>query len=123
MNKILLFILFLIGVIFGSIFYTLASYYFRYGKMHNIKFFYIFLISIFFGIISYSIKVPIFYFLGKDYTIMFINVIFLITTFVVVTLYSKFILHEEIQTHTYIIFLLIVLLLILNYFINEKIKK
>lgn len=123
MNKIVLFILFLIGVIFGSIFYTLASYYFRYGKMHNIKFFYIFLISIFFGIISYSIKVPIFYFLGKDYTIMFINVIFLITTFVVVTLYSKFILSEEIQTHTYIIFALIVLLLMLNYFINEKIKK
>ena len=114
MNKIVLYGLFIIGIILSSIFYTLASYYFRFADDNNIKFKYIFIISIILGIISYSIKIPTFYYFAKNINIMFINIIYLVITFIFVTLYSKFILNEQIKLHTYIIIILVVLLIILN---------
>jgi uncharacterized protein (DUF486 family) len=114
MNKILLYGLFICGVIISSIFYTLASYYFRIGEARNIKFIYIYAISIILALISYLIKIPVFYFLGKEMSIMIINITFLIISFIVVTLYSKFVLDEKIPFHTYIILTLIVLLILLN---------
>lgn len=114
MNKILLYILFIIGVILSSIFYTLGSYYFRIGEARNIKFIYIYIISICLALISYLIKVPIFYYLAKDMSIMVINIIFIIAAFIAVTLYSKFILDEKIPVHTYLIIILVILLILLN---------
>lgn len=112
MNKIILYIFFTLGVILSSIFFTLGSYYFRIGEKKNIKFVYILLISVICGMISYSIKVPIFYYLGKELSIMIINIYFVSITFITVTLYSKFVLKEEIKLHTYIILTLIILLII-----------
>ncbi len=120
MNKIILYILFIIGIILSSIFYTLASYYFRIGESRNIKFIYIYIISIFLGLMSYSIKIPIFYYFGKQFSIMIINTIYLIVTFILVTLYSKFVLEENIPIHTYLIIFLIVLLIILNDILNKN---
>ena len=114
MNKIINYILFLIGIIIGAFWYVLASYYFRYGKSNNIKFIYIYIISILFAIISFSIKIPIFYYLGNNITIMTINILFLILSFILVVLFSKYILKEIIPIYTYIIILLIVLLISLN---------
>jgi len=114
MNKIILYSLFLIGIFISSIFYTLASYYFRFAEKNNIKFKYIFLVSIILGIFSYSIKIPVFYIFGKNINVMIINIIFLVTTFILVTLYSKIILKENIKLYTYIIIILIILLIILN---------
>jgi uncharacterized protein (DUF486 family) len=114
MNKIILYGLFIIGTICSSIFYTLASYYFRLGESRNIKFMYIYIISIILGICSYLIKVPVFYFLGKKMNVMIINITFLVITFILVTLFSKFVLKENIPTHTYLIIILIILLIILN---------
>jgi len=114
MSKIVIFSLFIIGTIIASMFYTLGSYYFRIGESRKIKFMYIYFISIFLGLLSYSIKIPIFYYFGKEMSVMIINAFFLIITFISVTLFSKFILKEEIPMHTYLILILIVLLIVLN---------
>lgn len=115
MNKIISFYLLFIGIIFASIFYTFASFYFRFAENNNIKFNYIFAISIILGIISYSIKIPTFYYFGKNINIKLINIIYLAVTFIFVTLYSNIILKEPTSMHTFIITFLIVSLLILNY--------
>jgi hypothetical protein len=120
MNNIILYCLFIIGILFSASFYTLGSYFFRLGEKYNMKFIYIYILSIICGILSYSVKVPIFYYIGKKMNVMLINIIFLITVFIVVTLYSKFILNEIIPLHTYIILTLIILLIILNHFLDNK---
>jgi len=120
MNKIITYTYLTLGIILAAIFYILASYYFRYGEYHNIQFQYIFIISVCLGIISYMIKIPIFYYLGKDLSVMVINIIFLIIAFILVILYSKFILREVIPMYTYIIIVMIVLLILLNHFLDIK---
>jgi hypothetical protein len=114
MNKILSYAFFIIGIIISSIFYTLASYYFRIGEQNNVKFTYIFIISVIFGIVSYAIKIPVFHYLGSHLSIMVINITFLVITFIIVTLFSKFVLKEKIPLYTYIIIVLVVLLILLN---------
>ena len=119
MNNIIIYILLLLGIFFSALFYSIGSYYFRYGYMNKIKFKYIFIISIICGIISYLIKIPVFYFLGKNMTIMYINILFLVISFLIITLYSKFILNETINIHTYIIFTIIVILIVLNNYLSS----
>ena len=120
MNKEISYIFLIIGIVLAAIFYSIGSYYFRYGQLNNIKFIYIFIISLTCGIISYLIKIPVFYFFGKNLTIMYINIIFLITSFIIITLYSKIILNEQIKIHTYIIFFFIISLIILDNLLNLK---
>jgi hypothetical protein len=120
MNKLLLYICFFTGIFLGSFFYTFGSYYFRYAEANNIKFTYIFIVSLFLGMISYSIKIPIFYYFGKELNVFFINTVFLVTVFISVILYSKFVLNEKIEIHTYIICTLILLLLITNNILSNK---
>lgn len=103
---------FFIGIISAAFFYTIGSYYFRYGYENNIKFQYIFIISIILGITSFLIKIPIYYYYGHKFTIMHINIYFLIISFILIILYSKFFLQEEIKLHTYIIMTTIILLII-----------
>lgn len=119
LDKIILFV----GIILTAITFVTASYYFRYGEKHNQSFSYIFLVSIIFGIISYSIKVPVLYFFGKNMSVMLLNIIILITIFIVVTLYSYFILKEHISMHTYIIITIIILLIILNNWLDFRAGK
>jgi hypothetical protein len=110
------YIILILGIIIASLFYVIANYYFRYGQTINQTFLKIFLISLLFGILTITVKVPILYFFEKDISIMLIHVIFLITSFTIIILYSKFILNEKIKLHTYIILILIVLLILLNHF-------
>jgi hypothetical protein len=122
MNKILSYIFFIIGIFIGSIFYTLASFYFKYAEKYNIKFIYIFLVSILFGICSYSIKIPVYYFFGKNMNVLLLNIIFLVLSFIVVMLYSKFILNEKIPFYSILIIVIILLLIILNHILDEIYK-
>ena len=87
MNKLLLYLLFFTGLIISSIFYTFSSYYFRLGEQLKIKFEYIYIISIVCGIISYLIKVPVYYYFGKDFNILTIHVYFLVITFSLLSFY------------------------------------
>ena len=122
MKNIFYCLLFLIGIILSCTFYTLGTYYFKFGIDNNIKFKYIYIISIIFGIMSYVIKIPLFYYFLKDINIILINTFFLLITFILITLYSKFILNEKIFLHTYIILFFIVLLIILNNYLNNLYK-
>lgn len=123
MNKILLYICFFIGTLITATLYILGSYYFRYGQNNNQLFIKIYLISICLGIISYSVKIPVFYYFGNNLSVMLINIIYLIMTFVIVLLYSKYILNENINMYTYIILIIIVLLMLLNTFLDYKYAK
>ena len=55
--------------------------------------------------------------------IMIINIIFLIISFILVVLYSKYILNEKIPIYTYIIIFLIIILILLNYILDIYNKK
>ena len=118
MHDIINHLILIIGIIIASIFYVIASYYFRYGEQNNQTFLKIFLISLLFGTLTIMVKIPFFYFFGKNISIMIINIIFLIISFILVILYSKFILNEKIKFHTYIILIFIVLLILLNHFLE-----
>jgi len=119
MNSIVNYLLFTIGLLLSCTFYTIGSYYFRFGQENNIKFKYIYLISIIFGILSYLIKIPTFYFFGKKFKVIFIHIVFLVTSFLLVLLYSKFYLKEDVKLHSIIIFTIIILLLILDNIMNN----
>jgi len=122
MNKILTYIFFIIGIFISSIFYTIASFYYKYAQKYNIKFIYIYLISILLGIFSYSIKIPAYYFFGQNMHVLLINIIFLVSTFIIVMLYSRFILNEKIPFYSIIIIIIILLLIILNHILDEIYK-
>ena len=123
MNKLLLYFLFFIGLVISSIFYTFSSYYFRLGEQLNVKFQYIYIISIIFGLISFLIKIPIYYYFGKNFNILTIHVYFLVITFSLLYFYSYYILSEKIPLHTIIILFTIIMLLVINDLIDIFKKK
>lgn len=108
------YIILLVGIIFSSISYIGSTYYFKYGEKNNISFNKILFISIFFGVISYIIKIPVYYYYGKYWSALYIHILFYFVSFIVILLYSYFILNEKIETHTYIIIVIIFILLIIN---------
>jgi hypothetical protein len=114
MNNILLYSLFILGVLLSASFYTIGSYFFRLGQKRNIEFKHIYVLSIIFGLLSFIIKVPMFYYFGDKINVITINTIFLLTVFILVNLYSIFILNENIPLYKYCIFILIVLLIIIS---------
>ncbi len=120
MSNIITYLFFFIGLTLSALLYTFGSYYFRFGQENNIKFKYILIISLILGICSYLIKIPTFYYFGRSFQIIFIHIIFLITSFIIVVLYSKFYLKEEIKLHSLIIFFIIVMLLVLDSILNIK---
>ena len=122
-NKYINFIIVFIGLLLASIFYSLASYSYRYIEIHKINCVFGFFISLFFSVLSFCIKIPILHFFAKSVSIFLINIYYMILIFFIVSLYSYFILNEKIDTHTYIIGFLIFLLIILNSFISNFSKK
>lgn len=114
MNNIILYFLFMLGILLSAFFYTIGSYSFRLGEKNNIKFTYIYIYSIIFGLLSFIIKIPIFYYFGNKISIILINTVFLLIVSILVNLYSKFILNENIPLYRYCIFFLIILLVIIS---------
>ncbi len=110
----------LTGIIISSFFYIGSIFYFRYAQINNIKFGKIFLISILLGFISYIIKIPICYYYGSEYSIFYMNILFAVTCFIFVTIYSYFILDEKIERHTYIIIVIIFFLLIIDNILKKN---
>ena len=122
MNKPLLYLYFFIGLVIAAIFYVFSSYYFRLGEKLNIDFKNIYIISIIFGIISYLIKIPIYYYFGKDFSVLAIHVYFLVISFAILTFYSFYVLSEKIPLHTLIILCIIITLLFINDIIDMYYK-
>lgn len=115
-NSDLLILIF--GIIIFSILYVIASFGYKFFPKHEYPFKYIFAGSLLAAIIGYCIKIPLFYYYGKDDTIT-IYILYTAILSITVSLYTKFILHSKVNTHTYVILLLIILLVILNEYLNK----
>ena len=107
------------GLIIFSILYVIASFGYKLFPKNAYPFKYIFAGSLLAAIIGYFIKIPLFYYYGKD-DVITLYILYISIISVTVSLYSKFILHNKIPTHTYVILSLIVLLIILNEYLTMK---
>ena len=111
----------IVGLLIYSIVHTMGSFGYKYWKKHGKSFIFIFFTSIFLGTISYFIKVPLFYFYANQ-TAVLTYIIYMVDLAVVVTLYSKFVLKENIALHTYMTLLIMILLVSYNQYLifNDK---
>lgn len=106
-------IIFIFLIFFSTIPYCYANFYAKIkGADHN--FFNILLVALGFALIEYLIRVPAIYYYGKKVNSILAYTIILISTFISLTLYSKYVLNETIPTSTYITIFLIILILIIN---------
>ena len=108
----------IVGLMLFSIFYVIASFGYKLFPKNAYPFKYIFAGSLLAAILAYCIKIPLFYYYGKD-DVINIYILYISIISVAVSLYSKFILHNKIPTHTYIILSVIVLLIGLNEYLNS----
>ncbi len=106
------------GLIIFSIFYVIASFGYKLFPKNAYPFKYIFAGSLLAAILAYCIKIPLFYYYGKD-NVINIYILYISIISLAVSFYSKFMLHNKIQTHTYVILSVIVLLTGLNEYLNS----
>jgi len=108
-----------IGLIIYAIFNTLASYSFKYliplGKSME----YIFLIEMFFILIAYMAKIPLYFFFAGPNGVTTLHVLDIAIYTVIVVLYARFYLKEQVHMHTVIILNIIIALTILNEVLNR----
>jgi len=116
------FIILVLGLIVVSIIYVMATYGYEYLQIRGYSFKSIYIISILLGILLYSIKIPLFYYYDLDNALIS-YLLYSIITAITVIVYSRFILKENIYTHTYFIMFAILLLFILNDYLTDLKKK
>lgn len=100
----------------------MATFGYKLFQKKNYPFKYIFAGSLFLAIIGYCIKIPLFYYYGYE-DVITIYILYISIISFTVALYSKFILNSKINTHTYVILSIIVLLIILNEYLTMLSKK
>ena len=105
------------GLIVYSIFHTIGTYGYKYWEKNNTAVWIIMILGIFFGSFSYFIKVPLFYYYDNQSSVS-TYVLYVGILSVIVTLFSKFVLEEKIQWHTYIILSLVLMLVSYNEYLN-----
>jgi hypothetical protein len=107
------FIMLVIGLIIFSIVSIIATFGYKYYKKKGKSFLFIFFISLFFGILSYCVKIPLLYYYDENDSITTYILSIVILTFILI-LHSKFILNEKVKTHTYLIIVFIIFLVLLD---------
>ena len=112
-------ILFVIILFFAAIFYSFGNFYSKIKGVSN-NFWKIFFISILCVIGEYTLRVPAIFFLVKDMSSVLIYTIIQSVTFLVVILFSKYVLKEEIQPITYALLIVIMTLIIAHNIIIKK---
>jgi multidrug transporter EmrE-like cation transporter len=112
-------ILFVIILFFAAIFYCFGNFY---SKIPGISknFWKIFFISILCVIGEYTLRVPAIFFLVKDINSILIYTIIQAVTFLVVILFSKYVLKEEVQPITYALLVVIMTLIIAHNIVIKK---
>jgi hypothetical protein len=108
-----------VGIIIYSFFYVLASFGYKLFTKKSYSFHTIFLVSLFFALISYCIKIPLFYYYGKE-NVITIYILYIFILSIAVVLYSKYVLHQKVHTHTYVILATIICLIVLNEYLSRK---
>ena len=123
MNSIFInWIILIIGMIIYASFHIIGSYGYKFWEKQKKSFEFIFIVGVLLGTISYSIKVPLFYFFGKQ-NIIALYIIYLVILSIILVLFTKFFFKEEVPIHTYIILFLIILLLCIDQLLTIKNKK
>jgi len=112
-------ILFVILLFFAGIFYSFSNFYSKIPGVGN-NFWKIFFISILCVICEYTLRVPAIFFLVKDMSSILIYTIIQAVTFLVVILFSKYVLKEEVQPITYALLIVIMTLIIAHNIIIKK---
>ena len=119
MSKTINLILFVILVFFAGIFYCFGNFYSKIPGVSN-NFWKIFFMSILFVIAEYTIRVPALFYLVKKTSSILIYTIIQAVTFVVVILFSKYVLKEEVQPITYALLIVIMILIVAHNIIVKK---
>lgn len=115
-------IIVIIGLILASMLHTFGTFGYKYWGEKGKSGWFILLIGIFFGILSYIVKIPLFYYYAKQNVVLtYIMSISILA--IIVCLFSKFILKEQIKTHTYITLLLVLILVSYNEYLSFNDKK
>lgn len=119
MSENMNYILFLILIFCSAIFYSYGNFY---SKIPGISqnFWNIFFISILFVIIEYSFRIPAIVILGKNMSSVLMYTIIQVITFVVIILFSKFVLKEEVKSITYGLLVIIMTLIVVHNIIVKK---
>jgi hypothetical protein len=108
-----------IGLFFYSILHTIGTYGYKYWEKSNKPVWFIMFFGIFFGLLSYLIKVPLFYYYATQNSVL-TYILYIVILSIVVVLYSKFILKEHIETHTYLILIIILFLVCVNEYLTLR---
>ena len=112
------FIILVVGLCVASIFYVFGTFGYKYLQMNGFAFQQIFILSMISGIILFSIKIPLLYYYGQENTVL-THMLYTVILASAIAFYSKFILHEKVSSHTYIILVSIIGLLIVDMYLNK----
>jgi uncharacterized protein (DUF486 family) len=120
-NKTSNYIIFVSLIFASSIVYCFSNFY---NKMPGVgtDFKKIMLISLLFAMIEYGLKVPAMFYYGKNINSIFTYTVILVTIFICLSVYSKFILKEDIHLITYLTLILIIIILIIHSYIVDKLN-
>ena len=120
MKKKYKYLTYLLFIFIASIFHISCIHYYFYFFDKNFynMIFKIFFISLFFGTIVYCIRHYSFYFFGSDISFIDVELLYALVFLLGSLIYVKYIINDEISTHTFIILLLVFFLIFLNFAIN-----
>ena len=110
-----------IGLFLYSILNTTASYSYKYLQPLGKSVPFIFIVEMIIGILAYCVKIPLYYYYATQ-NIVITLIIYISVYSLIVVLYSKFILQETVEFHSYVILLCIIALTCLNEYLDNKKK-
>ena len=119
MSENINFILFVILLFFSGIFYSFGNFYSKIPGVSN-NFWKIYFISILCVLAEYSIRVPAIFYLVKNMSSILIYTIIQAVTFLVVILFSKYVIKEEVKPITYALLIVIMTLIVAHNIIIKK---
>lgn len=105
----------------ACMFHLTGTYYFLHAAMHK-TFLAILATSISLNAVATIIRVPANMYLGEGLTLVYMEMLYVFLLFLATMIYSVFILHEQVELHTYIIAGLIFGLFIMNKQLSMKLR-
>jgi len=118
MNKIVKLLIFVVFIFIASLAYSFANFSEAKNKTNidilSLKFLPLVAIALGYAFVEYSCKIPAYYLVRDILSPIDLQMFWLIFTSMSVMLFQKFYLKQEIQFHSYIAFILIMLILIID---------
>ena len=103
----------------ACIFYLLGTYYYELPD-DNSSISIVLINSLLFGMIASLLRITTNKYLGKDMSIIFMEIIFLCLLFVATILYTRLLTKDTVYMHSYIIFAAIIALLVTNHYLDKS---